>query len=1202
MIAEPKLASRAAVQKENSIVDVPSSGSVIQTPNALRSGSKQKTARGKRRVQEVSENAKRRHSERSFPRHRRVSQEQSNNGDVEAVTLFEVVSMGKSAMQSVVDDWIEAYQQDRDTALLDLISFFIQCSGCKGRVVTAEMFQSRHDTGLQKKMIEEFDEDTGLQYKKFMAFPWILTVTWPMDMDCGEYPLTMPGPYWKKFRCNFCEFIVMLIHQGQNSVIYDSYLMDTVISLLTELSDSRIRAFRHTCTLSALKLMTALVSVAVNLGVNKDNTHRLYEEERNKMTSKRACHRQEQLEKKIKELQDKQHEIENMMNVIFKGVFLMRYRDVTPEIRANCMEEIGIWMKMYSPFFLNDSYLKYVGWMLNDKQTEVRLKCVLGLQGLYSNTLFISKLELFTSRFKDRIMSMLLDKDHEVAAQSMKLLMLISQNCEDVLSLEDCKTMYQFVYSSHRPLATTAGEFLYKNLLSHHQVPEQEDEVSKQKGRNNHYTSTIKTLIQFFQENELHKHVSYLVDSLWDCASPLLKDWESVTALLLDDPQQGEGLNDSQQSILIEILLASVRQAAEGHPPAGRGTGKKVFPAKERKVQVDDCVKIIEHFIVVLPELLAKYSTDANKVTSLLQIPQYFSMDVYSTCSRIEGHLDVLLKQMKDVIEKHTEPEVLEASSRAYQALWSKEMAIHNQVNVSRSQLIDQWVDKFNQLLKDFLQEGESLSANEEVVYQILSTLKRITAFHNAHDLSKWNLYDSVSRILTAGSEHGGIPHQITIQALQCTCYSVLWQITTCLEGAFSKENVLAQRSQLRSFCEMCQNCLSHEHPAVKEQAFTVLCDTLIACSYQLHSGGRHDLAPLVYTPDAKLQRALLTFIQEQVFTEVEQETQSKASENGDEVNKLDELHRRRSLLAAYCKLVVHSVVEMTTAAEIFKQYMKYYNDFGDIIKETLSRTRQMDRIQSARTLVLCLQQLFLRLKQEQGSSSCGSSIQTISTIKELARRFSLTFGWDQIKSRESVAMMHKDGIEFAFKGFVQNGQKQPPPNIAYLTILSEFSNKLLKPDKKTVYGYLQRYTGNQVLTYKEDGWISLVCYRASLLASGEEDDSYSLTSTDTFKESSQSNHARAMPLKRKLSNELCNSSLMASSDTNGRTPDVKVTPQFISTVIKGGKWLKCSQGRNGKETEEPPDIGHPQDAMLQDQPDATNEDVDIDTFDMEPA
>lgn len=35
-------------------------------------------------------------------------------------------------LQSVVDDWIVAYKHDRDVALLDLINFFIQCSGCKG--------------------------------------------------------------------------------------------------------------------------------------------------------------------------------------------------------------------------------------------------------------------------------------------------------------------------------------------------------------------------------------------------------------------------------------------------------------------------------------------------------------------------------------------------------------------------------------------------------------------------------------------------------------------------------------------------------------------------------------------------------------------------------------------------------------------------------------------------------------------------------------------------------------------------------------------------------------------------------------------------------------------------------------------------------------------------------------------------------------
>ena len=41
--------------------------------------------------------------------------------------------------------------------------------------------------------------------------------------------------------------------------------------------------------------------------------------------------------------------------------------DAIAEIRAICIEEIGVWMKLYSDAFLNDSYLKYVGWTMHDK-------------------------------------------------------------------------------------------------------------------------------------------------------------------------------------------------------------------------------------------------------------------------------------------------------------------------------------------------------------------------------------------------------------------------------------------------------------------------------------------------------------------------------------------------------------------------------------------------------------------------------------------------------------------------------------------------------------------------------------------------------------------------------------------------------------------------------------------------------------------
>lgn len=43
------------------------------------------------------------------------------------------------------------------------------------------------------------------------------------------------------------------------------------------------------------------------------------------------------------------------------------YSDVLPEIRSICMEELGLWMKLCSSAFLNDSYLKYIGWMMHDK-------------------------------------------------------------------------------------------------------------------------------------------------------------------------------------------------------------------------------------------------------------------------------------------------------------------------------------------------------------------------------------------------------------------------------------------------------------------------------------------------------------------------------------------------------------------------------------------------------------------------------------------------------------------------------------------------------------------------------------------------------------------------------------------------------------------------------------------------------------------
>lgn len=35
-----------------------------------------------------------------------------------------------------------------------------------------------------------------------------------------------------------------------------------------------------------------------------------------------------------------------------------------------------MWMKLYGSVFLNDSYLKYVGWMMHDKVGEPVARCL----------------------------------------------------------------------------------------------------------------------------------------------------------------------------------------------------------------------------------------------------------------------------------------------------------------------------------------------------------------------------------------------------------------------------------------------------------------------------------------------------------------------------------------------------------------------------------------------------------------------------------------------------------------------------------------------------------------------------------------------------------------------------------------------------------------------------------------------------------
>lgn len=299
---------------------------------------------------------------------------------------------------------------------------------------------------------------------------------------------------------------------------------------------------------------------------------------------------------------------------------------------------------------------------MHDKVGEVRLKCLQALQPLYASEELKTKLELFTSKFKDRIVAMTLDKEYDVAVQAVKLVISILKHHREILTDKDCEHVYELVYSSHRAVAQAAGEFLNERLFR----PEDEAvvDVKTRRGKKRlPNTPLIRDLVLFFIESELHEHGAYLVDSLIE-TNQMMKDWECMTDLLLEEagPDE-EALDNQKETSLIELMVCCIKQAATGEAPVGRGPTRKILSVKELKQVHDDKQKLTEHFIQTLPLLLDKYRADPEKLANLLAIPQYFDLDIY-TKSRQEINLDSLLTKIHVIVEKMHDNEVLDTAAK----------------------------------------------------------------------------------------------------------------------------------------------------------------------------------------------------------------------------------------------------------------------------------------------------------------------------------------------------------------------------------------------------------------------------------------------------------------------------------------------------------------------------------------------------------
>ncbi|KAF8624731.1 hypothetical protein AX17_007062 [Amanita inopinata Kibby_2008] len=320
--------------------------------------------------------------------------------------LFNALVNSAMPLQSTAEDFIESLRQDSAIAQAELVNLILRSCGSNDTV----------------------DGDSALDYDGVVDALDNFTEVLKQE-NSPVYPLTSKLPAFKKFRKHLAEFMNRLVSaSAELGLLYSTDLMATLQTWVIAMSSSQIRSFRHTATVIALELETALCDVAAAVEKEAEVVSRQREgEKKRKATNKSAgAARSKELETKAKEIRQRRKQIAEFLKEFVDGVFVHRYRDLDPNIRAECVRALGLWFKKYPGHFLDAAYLRYVGWVLSDSSTHVRLEAVRSLSGVYEQADFISSLNHFTERFKPRLIEMAtLDMDVSVRVAVMQILAAI---------------------------------------------------------------------------------------------------------------------------------------------------------------------------------------------------------------------------------------------------------------------------------------------------------------------------------------------------------------------------------------------------------------------------------------------------------------------------------------------------------------------------------------------------------------------------------------------------------------------------------------------------------------------------------------------------------------------------------------------------------------------------------------------------------
>ncbi|KAJ7481621.1 hypothetical protein FB451DRAFT_132924 [Mycena latifolia] len=726
--------------------------------------------------------------------------------------LFNAILNPAAALQSTAEDFLESLDQSPGLAQAELVNLVLRACGCNESLNSDQVL----DFDGVLDVLDEFTE--GLK----------------KEQPPTAYPLTSKLPLFKKFRKSLHEFLERLISAAASlGSLYTTDLIPTLQAWVIAMSSSQIRSFRHTATVVALELESALCDVAAAVEKEAEVIARQREGEKKRRGKTSAGRDKDKLEAKSTEIRGHRDKLKEFIKDFVDGVFVHRYRDLDPVIRAECILALGTWFTKHPAHFLDATYLRYIGWVLSDGAAPVRLAALRALTGVYAQPAYAPQVHHFTERFKGRILEMA-SRDVDPAVR-VAVLGVLEHLGATALEEDEREQVALCVFDAEMKVRYAVGplvracwlELVDERLVGRTgAVTEEERERAGVKalgavmvrwgarldaadsaGDDDDHTedgapraSKQKEAVipVSADEQERMGRAGQVVESLWDEVDAV-RDWETLLDVLLLDHSSaaspddapapsrrgkpnGKAAKASEEGLVDEAwrleeeeetVLIEVLVASLRH-------AKAVAKKGEDETVTNDITRAL---IKGLPRLLMKYQTDQNRIANILTIPTLMNLDLYLEMRMITGYAGLWDDIMKQFLSQSA-PNVLNVAVQAIMHL----MAATSLSNTNSTKILE-LEDELSSALRDAVagrDEIEVAGFDEDEVIALGALCTRLSELCGFRNMCAWMEEDEGGKqssawdIVSALVERGRLGYKeeafMITQALDLLTKHLMWK------------------------------------------------------------------------------------------------------------------------------------------------------------------------------------------------------------------------------------------------------------------------------------------------------------------------------------------------------------------------------------------------------------------------------------------